>query len=242
MRAIAEGSSQYQVACSTELLEVADHTRSMVSDTFCDALLTRGEIGPKDMPRPTKYDEASIIKVAAAIAAAQGPQATTVTAIAQAIGAPSGSIYHRFPKRDELLGRLWLVTAARFQQAWADALSDADAKAAGLAAALSIPKKARDDFESARIMLLYRREDFASGTWPADMREEAKTLQKQVTSLLSRMSVRLFGNQGAEARQTTTFALVDVPYSAVRRYVMAGEKPPPFIDSLIAKAYQALVP
>jgi AcrR family transcriptional regulator len=193
-----------------------------------------------NMPRPAKFDQNSILKAAAGIAATQGPGATTMIAVAEAIGAPSGSLYHRFRTRNELLGRLWLNTAARFQQAWLDALKTPDARQAGLAAALSIPGRVREDFRSARIMLLHRREDFLSQSWPKEMRGEAKHLETQVRTALSQMSGRLFGNRSAAAREMTAFALVDLPYSAVRRYVAIGKPPPALVDDLITKAYLAV--
>ena len=44
-----------------------------------------------------------------------GPNAATVAGIAGALGAPVGSIYHRFKSRDLLLARLWIRTVKRFQ-------------------------------------------------------------------------------------------------------------------------------
>src|SRR4051794_33643759 len=112
------------------------------------------------MPRPAKHDEARILSAAASLVAAGGPGAATIAAIGTAIGAPNGSIYHRFRTRDELLGRLWLQKAAFFQDRFAAALGHPDPHQAGLDAALSLPRAARDDFAGARIMLLHRREDF----------------------------------------------------------------------------------
>jgi AcrR family transcriptional regulator len=116
---------------------------------------------PGRVPRPAKHDQGRILNAAASIVAAHGPAAATVIAIGQAIGAPSGSNYHRFRTRDELLGRLWLTKSAYFQDRWDEALdSEDDPRKVELEAALSLPRPARDDFEAARIMLLYRREDF----------------------------------------------------------------------------------
>ena len=125
------------------------------------------------MPRPAKHAHAQILDAAAAIVSRRGPNAATVNAIAHAIGAPNGSIYHRFRTRDELLGRLWLRTAARFQDAFAEELKRPDAMQAGLHAALSIARVARLDAEAAGIMLLYRREDFLSGAWSRELTAEA---------------------------------------------------------------------
>jgi AcrR family transcriptional regulator len=193
------------------------------------------------MPRPAKHDEIGILRAAASLVAARGPSAATITAIGHAMGAPSGSIYHRFRSRDELLGRLWLTKAQSFQDRWSQALENPDARLAGLEAALSLPRVVRDDLEGARIMLLHRREDFLERGWPAEMQKEAQRLGQQVQDVLAMTTRRLFGRNTASARQVTTFAVLDLPLSAVRRFVAAGEPPPPVIDDLIAKAYAAVI-
>ena len=193
------------------------------------------------MPRPVKYEERDILGAASALVAARGPAAATVAAIGNAIGAPSGSIYHRFRSRDALLGRLWLMKASYFQNAWARALEQDDARQAGLDAALSLPRVAREDFEGARIMLLHRREDFFSDGWPPEMKAEAARLGEQVVDCLGLMTRRLFGRNTAAARQVTIFATLDLPFSAVRRYVATGGSPPKQIDVLITRAYAAVV-
>ncbi len=193
------------------------------------------------MPRPAKHDESSILKATAAIVASRGPNAATITAIGHAIGAPSGSIYHRFQTRDELLGRLWLNKAAFFQDRWKAALNKPDPKEAGLAAALSLPRTVREDFKGARIMLLHRREDFLSESWPAEMQAEAERLKEQVDDSLAQITRRLFGRNSGSARLVATFAVLDLPLSAVRRFVATGQMPPAALDDLITNAYQGVI-
>ena len=193
------------------------------------------------MPRPAKHDETRILDAAASLVAARGPGAATITAIGAAIGAPNGSIYHRFRTRDELLGRLWLRKAAFFQDRFAAALRHPDARQAGLDAALSLPRAAREDFDGARIMLLHRRQDFLGGGWPAEMAAEAERLGDQAREGLADIARRLFGRNTAATRRTATFAVLDIPFAAVRRPVGAGVPPPPEMDRLIARAYAAVV-
>ena len=193
------------------------------------------------MIRPVKHDENRILTAAASLAAMHGPAGATVTAIGAAIGAPYASIYHRFRSRDELLGRLWLTKAAFFQGRWAEALRHPNPYQAGLDAALSLPHTVREDLEGARIMLLYRREDFLSDRWPTAMKTEAESLGRQVKDMLAEITRRLFGRNTAQMRQVATFAVLDVPFAAVRRFVAAGEPPPPIADDLIARTYAAIV-
>ncbi len=193
------------------------------------------------MPRPAKFDEDQILGAAATLVATRGPAAATMTAIKHALGAPSGSIYHRFKTRDELLGKLWLSKATAFQDRWMDALEEADPVRAGLEAALSMPRQVRLDLDGARVMLLHRREDFLMDGWPPEMKAEAERLGRQVKEGLSAMTKRLFERDTASARRATAFATVDIPFSAVRRYVGEGGSPPPHVDALIERAYTAVI-
>jgi AcrR family transcriptional regulator len=149
------------------------------------------------MGRPARFSETQILDATAGLVAEAGPGGATIAAICAALGAPAGSIYHRFTSRDVLLGRLWLRKAALFQDNFASALTDPDAVAAGLQAALSLPRTARTDFAAARIMLLHRREDFLADGWPAELQAEARRLKQQVDDALNQFARRLFGRASA---------------------------------------------
>src|SRR5262245_50905391 len=58
------------------------------------------------MPRLAKFHDAQFLDAARRVVSRQGPSGATISAIAQAIGAPTGSLYHRFPSRDVLLGEV----------------------------------------------------------------------------------------------------------------------------------------
>jgi AcrR family transcriptional regulator len=193
------------------------------------------------VPRPAKFTHDAILNAASEIVAARGPGATTMGDIAAKIGAPSGSLYHRFPSRDELLGRLWLQKAAFFQNAFARALDEDDPRRAAVEAALSLPRTVRADFAGARIMLLHRREDFMSGGWPKPMQDEAARLGQQVRDVMSEFTSRLFNADTKAARLTTHFAILDVPFAAVRRYVGASKPVPLEVDGLIAAVVNAVL-
>src|ERR1051326_3369626 len=178
------------------------------------------------MARRAIVSEAQILDATATIVAAGGPGAATIGAIGAMLKAPSGSIYHRFASRDVLLGRLWLNKAAFFQDRFAAALTHPDPVKAGLDAALSLPRSVRADFAGARIMLLYRRDDFLAGDWPVDMAAEAVRLRRQVEDAMTDIATRLFGCATAETLRLANFAILDVPFAAVRRHVASNEMPP----------------
>jgi AcrR family transcriptional regulator len=193
------------------------------------------------MPRPSKFSEPDILEAAAELVAAGGPRVATIGAISAALSAPWGSIYHRFPARHVLLGRLWLSKATMFQNRFVTALAHADPFTSGLEAALSLPRTARADFAGARVMLLHRREDFLSDDWPRDMRDEAVRLKTQVDEALREIARRLLGSAAAEPLRLATFAILDVPFAATHRHVAANEPPPACVDSLIERTYRSLV-
>jgi hypothetical protein len=71
------------------------------------------------------------------------------------------------------------------------------------------------------------------------MQDEAARLGRQVTDALADITMRLFGNRTATSRQAAAFAVLDLPFAAIRRYVAAGEAPPLHVDNLIAAAFFA---
>ena len=68
------------------------------------------------MPRPAKFTEDQILDSALRLVAEGGPGAATIAGIAGLLGAPVGSIYHRFRSRDLLLARFWIRTIKDFQK------------------------------------------------------------------------------------------------------------------------------
>ena len=191
------------------------------------------------MPRCAKFTEAQILESTTRVAAANGPAATTMAAIAGALRAPTGSIYHRFPSRDVLLGEVWLRAATSFQDGYFDILGRPVARAAGLAAALYLPQRVRVNLAEARILLLYRREDFLAPNWPEELRARAAGLQRQVDGGLQGFSRRLFGRADHKTLRLVTYALLDAPLAAVHRHVAANEIPPDHVDALIRATYFA---
>jgi len=193
------------------------------------------------MGRAAAFADAEILDAAASVIARAGPAAATIGAISSATGASSGSIYHRFVGRNELLARVWLHKAAACQDFFAKSLEEPDARTAALNAALSLPAWVRSDLVGARILLLYRREDFLSAEWPAEMTAEAERLGTQVRTAGRSMSKRLFEATEARLLRATSFAMIEVPYAAVKPHVAKNERPPAAVDELISFASSAVI-
>ncbi len=193
------------------------------------------------MSRAPKFNEAQILTAAGRLIATHGPAGATIGAIARAVGAPTGSIYHRFDSRDVLLAEVWLGAAAAFQAAFFERLAGGAPREAGLRAALYMAQRVREHPQEARLLLLHRREDFVDRGWPITLRRRAEQLGHQVETELGALSRRLCGRQDARTVRIVSYAVVEAPFAAVRRHVAASESPPPYVDVMIRVTYDAVI-
>lgn len=184
--------------------------------------------------RPAKYSTDEILDATARLVAEGGPGLATVAAIAGQLQAPSGSIYHRFASRDLLVAQLWIRTVRESQEGFVAALEIEDVEEAAAAASLHIPRWSRANLDKAQVLLLHRREDLVE-RWPDELGEELTTLNTGVAAALDAYARRRFGSANKRTRHAVAFALIDVPYAAVRRYLHAGEPPPREVDDLILR-------
>ena len=191
------------------------------------------------MPRPARFNQTEILAATGHVVAERGPAGTSIARIAKRLGAPTGSIYHRFASRAVLLGEVWLGAASDFQNRFAQRLENADAADAGLDAVRFVPAWVRGNPQEARILLLHRREDFLDHGWPAPMMAQAKKLHEQLSSGLEGFCHRLTGRSDATSLRVVAYALAEAPLAAVRRHVESGEPPPDIVDDLLEETYRA---
>ncbi len=192
------------------------------------------------MARPAKYSTDQILDAALEVVADAGAGALTVTAVAHRLGAPSGSIYHRFPERDVLAASLWLRSVGRFQAHYRAALDDPDPRRAARAAAVSVVTWSREHTAEARLLMQYRSEDLLTTGWPESVRAENRRLRADVTAAITALARRLGATDRAALRRLT-FAIVDVPYAAVRAALARGHRPDALAAELVAETVAALL-
>ncbi|MEW6529261.1 MAG: TetR/AcrR family transcriptional regulator [Thermodesulfobacteriota bacterium] len=189
------------------------------------------------MGRSAKYTAEQFVDAALELVADRGPSAVTISAVAGKLRAPVGSVYHRFTSRDVLLAKLWLRTVRSFQLGFLDALRRGD----GLEAALYTLQWVRAHPKEGKLLLLYRREELVSGPWPQEIQSVAADLTAELDSAIKDFTQHLFAEVSKETLLRTVFALVDVPYAAVRRSLLAGESPPIELDDLVSTTYQSIL-
>ncbi|WP_394836835.1 TetR/AcrR family transcriptional regulator [Pendulispora rubella] len=180
-----------------------------------------------------------ILDAARDILLERGVSAATTRAIADAAGAPSGSIYHRFGSRDGVLAHMWIRAVRRSQRVFLDALStQEDPREAAVAAALSIFDFARDCRKDAQIAALFRREDLMREA-PTDLAETLRALNEPVLRAVRRLGADIAS--ASAPLDAVLLAVIDLPYGAVRRYLVRGHAPPPVLRPALESAVRAVL-
>lgn len=192
------------------------------------------------MGRPAKYSSDDILDTAAELVAEGGPNMATVAAIAARLDAPSGSLYHRFASRDLLVAHLWIRLVKEAQTGFVEALGIEDLDEAAVQASLHIPRWSRQNLAKAQVLLLHRRSDLVE-RWPDELGDELSVLNDDVAAAMTSYTRRHFGTTSQRARRSVSFALVDVPYAAVRSYLHAGVAPPKHVDELVLRTCRCIL-
>jgi ribosomal protein S18 acetylase RimI-like enzyme len=140
-----------------------------------------------------------------------GGGAVRMAAVASALGAPSGSIYHRFAGRGALVGALWNRTTERFVDAMRPALADLQAVEAARACL------AWCEAHPGAAQLLSAGPRFADVEWPAPEIARRRTHHREVGELLHNVAGAL-----QAPIEDVRFALVELPMATVRRGAGGG--------------------
>lgn len=184
------------------------------------------------MPRPARYSVDQLLDAAAILLADEGPAAVTMSAVARVVGAPSGSMYHRFPTRAALCGELWIRTETRFHSGVTAALSEpADPQTRCVAAAQYTVRWCREYPNEAQV-LLAGADALAAADWPEQLTAARQRLHRKLRHLMKEVR--------AEPDRVNA-AVIDIPYAVVRRHLLAKQAIPGSVDSIVADCARALI-
>lgn len=194
------------------------------------------------MGRPPAHTVDDFVDAAVRLFAAGGARAVTMTSVAREVGAPSGSVYHRFADRPALLSAVWLRTVLRFQQGYAEHLST-DTAAGGVDAAVAasgwVVDWCRDNVAEAVVLHAGPRA-FSPDTWPEAARTELKANDARRDSGMAQV-VRTVCEQTGRRPDEVQLALVDLPLAVVRRYLERGAPPPPEATDLVTRTARLIL-
>jgi len=187
--------------------------------------------------RPAKFTSEQILD-AARDAAVEHWRDTTIAHVAGRVGAPTGSIYHRFPSRDALFGSLWARSIRRFHLGLHAAAEIEDPQASMAAMARHIPQFCRDSPGDAKAMTLYRLSDLLPKL-PAEQRADLLTINADVETELRRVTARRYGRLTDRRYRLVLLGTRQCPYGLVRPLI-GGDIPREF-DAICVAATEGIL-
>lgn len=193
------------------------------------------------MPRPQMHPTDTMLDAARDLILQDGSRSATMEAIADASGAPTGSIYHRFGSRDELITRLWMRAVYRSQASFVAALEKPDPKEAALAAAMSIIDFCEEHPADALLLVSFRREDLIRAAPEGPLADELAELNRPVERAVVNLARQLYGKRTRAALDRTLMVVFDLPYGAVRRYLITWARMPPGLSADLTRAISAVL-
>ncbi len=190
------------------------------------------------MVRTARFSSDDFIQAAMALVAEGGPAAATMQAIARRVGAPTGSIYHRFDSRAAVLGAAWNAAYASFVAALTPRLLAGDAREA----ALAILPWCEADLRRARFLLLHDPVALFEDTPPpAPLRQALERLEDAFDAAF-RACVTACGDDATreEDLARARFLIFDGPIAILRPHLLRGGAVPPFAARMIAGLHAGL--
>lgn len=189
------------------------------------------------MARPQRFTRDEILDAAAAEVQESGRRAR-IAQVAARIGAPTGSIYHRFAFRDELFVALWVRSVRRFHRGFLAALDVADPREAVTRCVQHTIRHCREHPAEARAMTLYRYADLLEDP-PEALSADLATLNDAATTALTELCPRRYPRVTAYRDTLVQVAVRDTPYGLVRPYV--GDVVPDWLDDVAVAAAHAIL-
>lgn len=189
------------------------------------------------MARPPKFTADDLLD-GAGQAVLEHWREATIAHVSEVVGAPVGSIYHRFGSRDELFGALWVRAIRRFHGALLEATAVDDPQAALEGAAVTIPRFCRAHPVDAKAMTLFRWRDLMGLDLPR-LRDDLPTLNDAVFDRLRALMVARWGEVTARRETLVGLACQLGPYGLVRPWI-GGDIPPEVDEAVLASARSVL--
>lgn len=191
------------------------------------------------MAPPRKHETDVILDAVRALVLDGGPRSASVAAIANASGAPPGTLYHRFGNRNGILTAAWLRALERFQARAMAAEADSALESAVTMAVAAIGF-AREFPEDARLLLTIRPSDLLDGEPDAAFQDALADRNAPLLQRVRTFAQQLYSSSDTRCVDAVARAVVDLPYAVVRRH--AHDDPmPAWLEDDVAAAARALL-
>ena len=188
------------------------------------------------MAKRALYSRDDILSAAISAVGRRGHGAT-VADVTHELGAPSGSIYHRFPTRESLFASAWIRCVHRFHDTFTAIAEVDDPLEAIVETGLLIPRFCRANPDEARTLALYRHSELLADP-PKGLLDDLTGLNGPVAALFTDLTRRRFGEVTPHGLELIALASRDTPYGMVRGLI--GGEIPAWFDQPIAAAITAV--
>lgn len=189
------------------------------------------------MVRLAKFNENHFIDSAIEIAAQCGFAAVSMSAIALKVGAPIGSVYHRFESRSAILARAWLRVKADFRSEvaslWARDDGDTWAGVNGLL------DWCRRKPVYARFLLQCEDTPDFNGALSAELMAALEAEQGELDACFERC-MSAMDSQPDHLNSTLRFMLIDAPVAIVKPYLTQNLPIPASADAMLRASHDAV--
>jgi AcrR family transcriptional regulator len=187
------------------------------------------------MVRTARFLAEHFIDAAIALVAEGGPGAATMQAIARRVGAPTGSIYHRFASRSAILAAAWNASYGSLAGVLAPLLQAGQPREA----ALALLPWASEDRYRARFLLLHEPVSlFEDAPPPEPLRQEMERLENEMDQAFRACIARTGdGALREEDLARAKFLIFDAPTAILRPHLLADGAIPPFAGQIIAELH-----
>lgn len=173
------------------------------------------------MPRRALHDTEAVLDATRELILDVGPRGTGIREISSRSGAPSGSLYHRFSSRDNLVALAWLRAVRRFQRGYVHGLQAEDpGEAIRRAIAWGVEYALREPGDT-QLLLSHSQADLLDGAPAAETVAQLAAVNQRLEGALRDLSRRLFASTSRTALERVSYAVIDLPYAALRRHVLA---------------------
>jgi AcrR family transcriptional regulator len=191
------------------------------------------------MAPPRKHPTDAILDATRRLVLAAGPRAASVAAIAEASGAPAGTLYHRFGNRNGVLSAAWLRALERFQSRAMAAEGETPLETA-VSMAKAVVSFARELPEDAQLLLTLRPSDLLDGEPDAAFRDTLAAMNQPLLARLRELARQLYGRADGRSVEAVARAVADLPYGVVRRHAFDNPMPR-WLEADLAGAARAML-
>jgi AcrR family transcriptional regulator len=169
------------------------------------------------MGRTATHTTDGFLDAAVSLFVQGGSRAVTMVSVARAVGAPSGSIYHRFSDRPALPYSVWVRAVRAFDEAYRLQLGKSPTPAHAVGSAVWVVDWCRAQAETASV-LHAGQQAFSPSQWATADVDALASYERGRERRLGAL-VRGVAAAADQPRDEVAFAMFDMPLAVVRRYL-----------------------